>query len=288
MYTLTEMQLKNAMAAAKKALEFCVNSGADLPAASIRHLWFDGGADDVVAALARYQNDDGGFGNRLEPDIHAASSNPFAARIAMQYLQLLPENSADQMRNRLQIWLDANQHEDGDWHLSDATRSEFLQPWFAAWQHPALNPACCVTGLAASLGIATDNMLARTAALFAEKATIEEVKTGEFYNLLPYVEYTAGVTPVDSEPLFDAIATRIVDMAESGQFEDADHFFALALGGSAAITDRIPDKMIGQQIDVLLADQQEDGGWPTPYDDAWRVWSTAGAMATLARFRATV
>ena len=287
MYTLTETQLNNAKAAANKALEFCVNSSADLPAAQIRYLWFEGAADEVVASLASYQNDDGGFGNRLEPDIHASASNPFAARIAMQYLQSLPTGSADDMQNRLRTWLDTNQHDDGDWHLSDATKSDFLQPWFAAWQHPALNPACCVTGLAASLGIATDKMRRQTATLFAEKATIEEVETGEFYNLLPYVEYMAGVTLPDSEQWLDAIAKRLVGMAESGEFEDAEHFFTLAAGGSQENTNRIPDELISQQIDALLTDQQDDGGWPTPYDAAWRVWSTSAAMVTLAQFRAT-
>lgn len=275
MAKLTSLQLESANSAATAALAFTESRQAELPAAMIRYQWFGGSEDDVISALAAYQNDDGGFGNRLEPDIHHPSSNAFAARIAMQYMAILPQEITADMRARLQTWLVDHQHEDGDWHFSAESRSGFMQPWFAAWQHPALNPACCVTGLAASLGIATESMLSRTQRLFEAKASTEEITAGQFYNLLPYVEYSAGVAL--DEAWYDAIATQIVSM----EFDDAEHFFTLALGGSPRITQRIPEALIAANIDQLLDAQATDGGWPTPYDDAWRIWSTAGNMMTL-------
>lgn len=279
MTRLTNDQMDRAHAAAKTAMKFVENRQAALPAAIIRHQWFAGSADEVVAALARYQNADGGFGNRLEPDIHHPSSNAFAARIAMQYMSVLPDDSTVYMRERLQDWLAKNQHEDGDWHFSAESRSAFMQPWFAAWQHPSLNPACGVAGLAAQLGIATASMLARTHRLFTSKATLDEIATGQFYTLLPYVEYSAGVDLADS--WLEALADQIV----ATEFEDAEHFFTLALGGSPEITQRLLDALLQSNISLLLDTQEADGGWPTPYDNAWRVWSTAGNMMTLAQLR---
>lgn len=283
MVALTSSQLPLARAAATRALSFTEQQEAALPSALIRHLWFDGDPVEVVSALAHYQNPDGGFGNRLEPDIHHPSSNPFAARIAMQHLLLLPKSSGKEMKAGLKTWLETNQHEDGDWHFSAETRSGFMQPWFAAWEHPSLNPACCVVGHAAALGIASDTVLTRIERLFAEKASQKEAREGEFYALLPYVEYTAGVTLPEAETWYDILAKRIVAMLETGKLADAEHFFSLALGGSPEITQRIPEEVVSAQIDNLLKEQQDDGGWPSPYDDAWRVWSTAGNMATLAR-----
>ena len=285
MVALTSSQLPLAQAAAKRALAFTELQGSALPAALIRHLWFDGDPIEVVSALAPYQNPDGGFGNRLEPDIHHPSSNPFAARIAMQYLLVLPKDVGAEMKAGLQGWLETNQHDDGDWHFSDESRSGFMQPWFAAWEHPSLNPACCVAGLAAALGIAGDVVLKRVERLFEEKSSQEEAQTGEFYSLLPYVEYTAGVGISDSESWYDLLATRIEEMLEDGKLEDAEHFFTLVLGGSPEITRRISPEIISTQVDALLNEQQPDGGWPTPYDESWRVWTTAGNMATLARLR---
>lgn len=266
---------------AAAALAFTEAREAMLPAALIRYQWCEGSAGDVAGALATYQNTDGGFGNQLEPDIHAPESNPFAVRIAMQYLQLLPREVAREMRARLREWLIAHQHEDGDWHFSDATKAGFLQPWFAAWEFPSLNPACCVVGLANSLELASPEMLSRATTLFAKKASLEQVSSGGFYDLLPYVEYSLGVTlPTEYT---EAIATSIVRRAEAGEFEDAEHFFTLAFGGAPEITAGIPGEMIARFTTQLLGEQQDDGGWPTPYDDAWRVWTTANAMAVLAR-----
>ena len=285
MVALPSSQLPLAQAAATRALSFTEQQEAALPSALIRSLWFDGDPIEVVSALAPFQNPDGGFGNRLEPDIHHPSSNAFAARIAMQYLLALPNDVGGEMKTGLQSWLESNQHEDGDWHFSDESRSGFMQPWFAAWEHPSLNPACCVAGHAAALGIATEPMLDRVANLFDEKASQEEARNGEFYTLLPYVEYTAGVTLPDAVAWYDLLADRIVEMLDIGKLEDAEHFFTLALGGSSKITRRIPAEIVSGQIDSLLSEQQDDGGWPTPYDESWRVWTTAGNMATLAKLR---
>ncbi len=283
MVSLTPDQRQRAEQMAPLAVAFCEERSADLPAALVRYLWHDGSASDVAHALARYQNADGGFGKRLEPDIHAPASNPFAARIAMQYLLFLPNAETTDIRAGLKDWLVSNQHYDGDWHFSDETKAGEMQPWFAAWEFPSLNPACCLAGLAHALNLSTESMMTRVADLFAAKASIETIQAGGFYDVMPYVEYSLGASL--PETYRDAIAERIITSAGDGSLVDAEHFFTLALGGSPEIARRIPDAVITAQIDRMLAEPLADGGWPTPYDDAWRVWVTAGNMAVLARLR---
>ena len=55
-----------------------------------------GSADAVLAALASYQNDDGGFGHSLEPDIRTPASSAVATTIAFQILREIraPANHA--------------------------------------------------------------------------------------------------------------------------------------------------------------------------------------------------
>ncbi len=49
---------------------------------------FKNGAEEKVAErLAHYQNDDGGFGNDLEPDFRLPNSSPLATSIAIRYLK---------------------------------------------------------------------------------------------------------------------------------------------------------------------------------------------------------
>ena len=86
--------IADADARIEAAIAFCKAQDYPLGAALIAHRWRDGAADDVVAALSRYQNGDGGFGNGLEVDIAAPESNPFATRLAMQSLLALTDRPA--------------------------------------------------------------------------------------------------------------------------------------------------------------------------------------------------
>lgn len=283
MIGLTDEQSQQAFEVATRALAFTDSQQATLPSALIRYLWFDGSAEAVIAALAEYQNDDGGFGNRLEVDIHAPVSNPFAARLAMQVLAVMPSSAGRELRSALKQWLIDNQSEDGDWHFSEEVKAGFLQPWFAAWEFPALNPACCVAGYAKSLGLDTDQMMTRVAVLFADKASLTQVQEGGFYDLLPYVEYSRGVELPAS--YLDTIASSIARRAETNDMEDAEHFFTLTLNGSPEITARLPHELYLRYMSLLLTEPLNDGGWPTPYDEAWRPWTTANNLITLARLR---
>src|SRR5699024_5454200 len=145
----------------------------------------------------------------------------------------------------------------------------------AAWEHPNLYPACMFVVLAAQLYTTTEQMLSRVEKLLRRLASLDQARNGESYDLLRCVEYSAGVTRPNADGRLDAPATRIVEMLDNGKFEDAEHFFTLAPDASPEITIRIPNGVIAGQIDRLLDEQQDDGGWPTPYDESWRVWTTA-------------
>ena len=268
-------------------IAFCEAQSFPLGAAMIRHHWQGAPAQPVIEALAAYQNPDGGFGNELEVDIKSPLSNPFAARLAMQVMLALNEDAGNELRHRLGRWLTTNQNADGDWHFSPAVYESPLPFWFAGWTFPSLNPACCIAGLATRLGLATPEMLGRVTALFAERASLEQARTGEFYDVLPYVEYVPWIElEVESKDAYlHAIAEGIVRMTETGKYEDASHFFDHALAGGSVFRRMIPTEFVAAQASRLLSEVAADGGWPTPYDQGWRAHSTMGAMVTLARLR---
>lgn len=270
---------------AARGLAFLDDHGYALGGAWVRHLWHDGPADAVIDALAAYQNDDGGFGKGLEVDIKAPVSNPFAARLAMQVLVSLNQPASGPVVDGLDRWLATTQHEDGDWHFAPEVLQHDLAPWFAGWTFPSLNPACDLAGFAARLNLGDGDMQARVRRLFDEKATMEEARTGEFYNLLPYVEYLAGVEHPQRDAYLDTLAATITATAERGDYADAGHFFDHAHGGGPDLLRRIPAPVIQSQTERLLDEPEADGGWPTPYDPAWRPWFTAANLAVLATMR---
>jgi hypothetical protein len=282
---LNETQRGQAEAAAETALTFLASRGDTLGGAIVRHAWKGGSSADVIAALAHYQNPDGGFGKGLEVDIKSPVSNPFAARLAMQVMRAVDRDASEDMRDRLKSWLVSNQDKDGDWHFAPEVYDATLAPWFAGWEFPSLNPSCCIVGNAIPLDITTPKMRERVEQLFARKASLDDPRSGDFYTMLPYVEYVAIAALEEPESWFDAIADGIRKSHESGNYSDAQHFFDHAINAGPEVASRVPVEFFQHWTDTLLDEQQPDGGWPTPYDEGWRPWTTAMAMVTLARLR---
>lgn len=283
-FVLSNDQKRKAEALVDPALAFLEGQQYPLGGVIVRYVWRDGAAQDVSLALAAYQNADGGFAG-LDVDIASTVSNPFAARLAMQVLALLPAADTTEIRSRLRRWLVENQHEDGDWHFAPQVYEDRLAPWFTGWPFPALNPACCIAGAAHRLGLSTPEMMDRVARLFAEKASLDEARGDEFYAVLPYAEYVGIAEVPDQDIWLQAVADGIVATDAAGSYGDAQHFFDHALASGPALASRIPVSIVGRWTDVLLSEPADDGGWPTPYDPAWRPWTTTTALVALARLR---
>ncbi len=70
-----------------KAEEFILAHGRELERALLAHDFHGGEAENVYGALAEYQNDDGGFGKALEPDVRMDGSSVIATTIGLQVLR---------------------------------------------------------------------------------------------------------------------------------------------------------------------------------------------------------
>ena len=74
-------------AAFQSAKNFIMNQGRELDQRRFEFHFEAGSADAVLAELASYQNDDGGFGNSLEPDIRTSVSSALATTVGFQILR---------------------------------------------------------------------------------------------------------------------------------------------------------------------------------------------------------
>lgn len=282
--------LREADTRADAAIAFCTSTAQDFPlgAALIAHRWRGGPSEAVITALARYQNADGGFGNGLEVDIAAPESNPFATRLAMQAILALDPRPASTgpMLEGVDRYLATAQDAGGDFRLSPEVLAGEIAPWFAGWTYPNLNPTACLAGLAARLGIGNEQLFIRLGAMIDAIGDLDTARNGEFYDVLPYAESASLLAANGREDLVAATAEGIAArLARPDGYEDAGHALDHALGGSPALSDRIPPDLLAKQAARLLAEQEDDGGWPSPYSAAWRPWITATAFMHLATLR---
>jgi hypothetical protein len=69
-----------------RARHFLVTQARPLERALFAHRFAGAAVDGVLAELARFQNDDGGFGHALEPDLRTPSSSALATGIGLRLL----------------------------------------------------------------------------------------------------------------------------------------------------------------------------------------------------------
>lgn len=283
----TEDRAADIRQAVDSAVPFLEASEYPLGVAWVQHRWSDVAVSEVVTLLARYQQPDGGFSG-LEVDIKAPVSNAFAGRLAMLVLLSLRNRPDNEQTRMLGNWYARNQHEDGDWHFPPEVYEHDLASWFASWEFPHINPACSIAGLTSALGIATPEMLDRAAKIWDDQATFDAARSGDFYPMLPIIEYVAHIEIDDRDEWLDALAAGIERGIAANSFGDAEHALEHIVGGGPDLIARLDRDDLVKVIDSVLADQKDDGGWPTPYDPAWRPWFTSSTLVLLSRLHETV
>ena len=267
-----------------RAKDFLVNQGRDIDRVRFEYHFGSAAPEELLTVLGRYQNPDGGFYG-LEVDIKAPASNPFATELAL--LICLQANIAKkhQVLQRAAHYLETTQEEDGGWRFSPAIYEHELAPWFQGWQWPNLNPACTLAGLLKELGLGSDTLHRRVERLFATLANVKDVATGEFYDVRPYACYFLPKWQHPQREFYlSGVLWWLIRQQIEGKLADALHFFEYVRGPHTYLGQHLPTSILAAELDQLAAEQQEDGGWPSPYDAGWRGWVTVQSLLVLQQF----
>jgi hypothetical protein len=240
--------------------------------------------EELLTVLARYQNADGGF-TGLEVDIKAPVSNPFATDLALLICVQAGVDRGHPLLERVVAYLEATQDDAGGWRFAPEVYQHELAPWFQGWQWPNLNPACVLAGLLRQLGLGSDTLHAGVARLFAQHASLKDVALGEFYDVRPYAGYFLPEWAHPQRAFYlSGLLWWLMRQQLEGKLDDAGHFFEYARSPETPLGKQLPAAMLTEQLDRLAAEQQDDGGWPSPYNAGWRGWVTLQHLLVLRAF----
>lgn len=267
----------------QRAEQFLKDKGRDIDRALFEYTFSEGSRDEVMEALANYQNADGGF-HGLEVDIAAPDSNPFATELALSvFLQADLPRDAKIVQSTVS-YLEESQNEEGDWRFSEGVYQHELAPWFQGWEWPNLNPACTTSGLLKQLGLGSPQLHGRVERLFEQLAKVEDLTGDEFYAVRPYAAYFQSEWAHPQRELYNSgVLWWLIRQAQNPEV-DANHFFQYAPRPDAYTARMLPRRILDSKLEALAAEQQEDGGWPTPYNANWRPWVTIQNLLTLRVF----
>src|SRR5437764_10265407 len=165
-----ETSRRAAMDRVSKAKRFFEDHGRDIDRARFAYHFGEMPQAELLEVLARYQNQDGGFGRGLEPDIKAPDSNPFATELALSICLQADVPRDHPLLERTVRYLEETQDEEGSWRFSEGIYRHELAPWFAAWEWPSLNPSCTTAGLLRELGLGSERLHAQVEHLFERLA----------------------------------------------------------------------------------------------------------------------
>jgi hypothetical protein len=115
--------------ARQRAVDFILTNGTRLLTARYQYHFEDGDPVRVMAALADYQNADGGFGNGLEADLRTRNSSVIATTVALQIVNEIGNPASPLVDNALRYLAD---HYDGsNWPLINADCNDAPHaPWW--------------------------------------------------------------------------------------------------------------------------------------------------------------
>jgi hypothetical protein len=248
----------------------------------LAHLLGDAGPEPVVQTLRAYRNDDGGFGNAIEPDMRAPVSQPVGVHTAMEILDEVGVHD-DALIGPACDWLESVTRADGGipfalpsandyprspiWQPADASSviqtaanaaalhvlgvehawlegaSEFVWRWLDALDLAAVDPN---PGVGYEVRFAVVFLNGVPDAARAE-ATLDALAPALLASGIVATEPAGGdvQTPLDLAPLPDSRARRMFDA-----------------------------EVIDRHLDALAAAQQEDGGWTF----GWDRWNPAATL----------
>ena len=255
-------------------------------------------ASGVVDALRGYQNDDGGFGHALEPDVRCPASLPIDVEIAFQ--ALAAAGTADHaMVTRACDFLART--------AAEASAGGAVPPAFpviesfpraAHWSEwtyqPGLNPTAGLTGLLYQLD--TDHPWRSAGTAYCWQQLESGERPGDAHSLketLVFLEHVPDRPRADKHAA--ALTSNLADIPLFHLDPDTPGYglspLDIAPQASSRWRSLFTDAQISAHLDRLQNNQQADGGWPITWEppseaavSEWRGIVTLGALRTLTSY----
>ncbi|MDR9855286.1 hypothetical protein RJP21_16845 [Paenibacillus sp. VCA1] len=281
-----------------KAREFVYANARLLDRRRFAYHFEQGSADSVLNALRSYQNDDGGFGSALEPDIRTPYSQPVAVECALAILDEIGAADPGILRG-IRKYLKDTERDGGGFPRAKIDVNEYPHaPWWntADDSHGSLNPTGRILGLlhklkAEPLPGEEDAWFSRSTDFVWSRIPLAD--PSDYHDLIQCITF---LEHVPNRRRAEAELRKVDEWLQvPGTIEldpDASGYVHTVLDWAPSPESYarkwISREDIGRHLDVLIERQQEDGGWDMNFsalsggnEAEWRGLVTVDRLVTL-------
>ncbi|RKP53212.1 hypothetical protein D7Z26_15915 [Cohnella endophytica] len=288
----------------EKARQFLLTKARKLEAAQFHYEFEQGSEDEVLRELLRYQNDDGGFGKGLEPDLRCEESSALATTTAMQSLVRLTESAIPLIERAMRYFRNSYSDSGNGWDIIPKEAEQ--APRAIWWEYGAFkdnwgNPNAEIAGyfnrftdLAGSHGSEFADRLNG----YALRHLRESCDLREMHEMLCYVRWQETL-PAETRHEISGQLDEFVDNCVIADPGDRIGYGGYPLMVVQSTEDRYYSKyadVLPGDLDRLIESQSAEGCWSPNwawgrYDEAWETakmeWQgvlTLQALRTLRNF----
>ena len=292
----------------QKARQFIYRNARPLDLARWQYHFEGGDKEDVLTALAAYQNEDGGFGHALEPDAWNPNSAPIQTWTATEILREIDFTDAAHpiIKGILRYLAGGQDFEGRFWFNTLRSNNDYPHaPW---WQtesdstcHNDYNPTACLAGFIIRFADKNSDLyqlgcriVTEAVASYMTQDLLGDMHTAAcFVRLMQYCEEAEANDAIDL-PAFKAKLHKQVKHSitqntsewETGYVCKPSQFFNCR--DSIFYADN--KEMADYEYEFIIKTQLPDGSWSIPwgwaaYPEEWAVsknwWKASGAIMNM-------
>ena len=291
----------------QSAKNFIMEQGRAIDQRRFEFHFENGSADAVLAALAPYQNDDGGFGHSLEPDIRTPASSAIGTTIGFQILREIQAPASHiVVQQGIQYFIDTYDEHQQVWHIvPPEVDAAPHAPWWDYKRSPEtfgrflVNPRAEIVGYLHefSEGVPTELLKTLTAAVSEHLDSLPDEM--EMHDVLCFVR----LAETKALPNRDRVWAKLARAAAQNIARNAEELTGYVLKPLGLVPS--PESPLAAEfkdavemnLDFEIEQQGQNGSWSPnfswddQYPEAWRTakkeWQsriTADTLKTLKDF----
>jgi hypothetical protein len=256
------------------------------------HLFLDGDRAPVLAALAAYQNPDGGFGNALEPDLRGPASQPEPVEVAFGVLDEVDAMDHPMVAAACDWLVTATTPDGGVPFVLPSAAEHPRAPWWETQPDPPANlvPTAAIAGLLHKHRVAHPWLEGATDYSWRAIDAMAGTSPYEVRAVLPFLDHVPDRDR--AEAAFSRVGALTLDQGlvalDPGATGEVHTPLDYAPTPDTMARRLFDDDVIAAHLDHLVASQQPDGGWTISWPAwteaaglEWRAWATVHNLTVL-------